>query len=195
MKNFTHKINTGLAIALTATVATLAQPQPASAQILEVVSGALGALVKSKQPQPQVIQQKVPVPVPVPAQPGRPEFSVGTNNANGNNFNLCISNCLPTGSHPAPARIPQQVVPAPAPIVQQRPIIQQQPIAQQQASVSSSTVQNGAVTGTSSTQINQQSSSQSVQNVPNIPNVPNVNIPNVNIPNTPAANLPVNLPR
>ena len=54
MNSSNLKLNTKLAmptanfvIALTATVATVAQPQPASAQILEIVSGALGGLLKS----------------------------------------------------------------------------------------------------------------------------------------------------
>lgn len=85
-----------LAIAFTATLATNAQPQTVSAQILEIAAGALNALVRSKQPQPQVIQQQVPVPLPT--APNRPEFNVGTNNANDNNLNLCISNCLPAKS-------------------------------------------------------------------------------------------------
>ncbi len=164
-------------IALTATIATVAQPQPASAQILEIVSGALGALVRSKQPQPQVIQQ--PVPVPVPVQPGRPEFSVGTNNANGNSLNLCLSNCLPAGSAPATAPSPVPVL-TPQPIVTQIPqVVQQSPIAQQQTS---STVvnQNGVVNGTATAQTNQQSSSQSA--IQNIPNYPTTNIPPVNLP-------------
>ena len=60
MKSSIRQFNPKLIIiALTATIATVAQPQPASAQILEIVSGALGALVRSKQPQPQVITQVV----------------------------------------------------------------------------------------------------------------------------------------
>ena len=127
MTNKNRKINTGLIIALTASLATISQPQPASAQILEIVSGALGGLLKSKQPQPQVIQQKVPVPVPT--APSKPDFNMATNNANGNTLNLCISNCLPPGATPAPI-IP---TPQPAPqIVQQQPVIQQVPVIRQQ---------------------------------------------------------------
>ena len=116
MTRINRKFNQGLLIALTATLATVAQPQPASANISEVVAGGLNALVRSKKPQPQVIQQRVPVPVPTPSQPRGPEFNVGTNNANGNNFNLCISNCLPSGHGTVPARYPQQVVPAQVPM-------------------------------------------------------------------------------
>lgn len=185
MKSSIRQFNPRLIIiALTATIATVAQPQPASAQILEIVSGALGALVRSKQPQPQVIQQ--PVPVPVPVQPGRPEFSVGTNNANGNSLHLCLSNCLPAGSAPAPAPVlaPQPIVTQIPQVVQHSPIAPQSPIAQQQTS---STVvnQNGVVNGTATAQTNQQSSSQSA--IQNIPNHPTTNIPPVN--------LPINLPR
>ncbi|BAZ45778.1 hypothetical protein NIES4102_28040 [Chondrocystis sp. NIES-4102] len=99
-------------VTLTATMITVAQPQPASAQLLEVAAGALNALIGSKKPQPQVIQQ--PVPVPVPTQPSRPEFSVGTNNANGNNFHFCLSNCLPSASTPVQPTIP---TPLPTPVV------------------------------------------------------------------------------
>ncbi|HEY9767334.1 MAG TPA: hypothetical protein V6C71_02360 [Coleofasciculaceae cyanobacterium] len=180
MNSSIRQFNPGLIIiALTATIATVAQPQPASAQILEVVSGALNALVRSKQPQPQVIQQ--PVPVPTPVTPGRPEFNVGTNNANGNSLNLCLSNCLPAGSAPAPAPVL-----APQPIVTQIPqVVPQSPIAQQQTS---STVvnHNGVVNGTATAQTDQQSSSQSAT-VQNIPNYPTTNISPVN--------LPINLPR
>ncbi|MEM7593528.1 MAG: hypothetical protein AAF383_18780 [Cyanobacteria bacterium P01_A01_bin.83] len=167
MTNKNRKFNTGLIIAVTASLATIAQPQPASAQILEIVSGALGGLLKSKQPQPQVIQQKVPVPVP--AAPSKPDFNMATNNANGNTLNLCISNCLPPGATPAPQVVQQR------PVIQQAPVIRQQPVAQQQTS-STVVQQNSAVNGTG--QVSQQSSSQSatVQNIPN-------------------ANLPINLPR
>ena len=175
MTNLNRKLNTGLIVALTATLATVAQPQPASAQILEIVSGALGGLLKSKQPQPQVIQQKVPVPVPT--APSKPDFNLGTNNANGNTLNLCISNCLPPGAAPAPIiRAPQpapQIVQQPA-VIQQPRVVQQQPVVQQQTS--SSVVQQNGV-GNATSQVSQQSSVQSTtaQNVP--------------------SNLPINLPR
>ncbi|MEL7409816.1 MAG: hypothetical protein AAFN00_23250, partial [Cyanobacteria bacterium J06558_2] len=108
MTNFNRKLTTGLIIALTASVATVAQPQPASAQILDIVTGALGGLLKSKRPQPQVVPQRVPVPVPT--APKAPNFNVGTNNANGNTLNLCISNCLPAGSAPAPNYPAPQII-------------------------------------------------------------------------------------
>lgn len=115
-------------VTLTATMITVAQPQPASAQLLEVAAGALNALIGSKKPQPQVVQQPVPVPVPVPTQPSRPEFSVGTNNANGNNFHFCLSNCLPSASTPVQPTIPTPLA-SPVVIPQQNitPPIAQQP--------------------------------------------------------------------
>lgn len=156
MKSSIIKFNAGLAITLTTTLSTVALPQPASAQILDIAAGALNALIRSKQPQPQVIQQQVPVPVPTPTQPNGPEFNVGTNNANGNTLNLCISNCLPNGAPSLPSGIYQP--PAPATIVQQRPIVQQQGT----VSSSSSTVvqQNNAASGISTVQNTQQSSIQ-----------------------------------
>ena len=186
MKGF-NKLNTGLLVALTATVATVAQPQPASAQLLEVAAGALNALVRSRQPQPQVIQQRVPVPVPTPTGP---RYDVGTNNANGNSLNVCLSSCLPTGSAPAPipARVPQQIPQQMPQVVRQAPVMPQQmpqaPVVQQQTS-GSVVRQSSGGTNTATTQINQQSSSQSavVQNVPNPAAV-----------NVPAANLPANMP-
>ena len=166
MTNFSRRLNAGLLIAFTATVATVTRPQPASAQLLEVVGGAINALVKSKQPQPQVVQQRVPVPVPA-----GPELSLGTNNANGNNLHLCISNCLPPGSTPAPAlQMPQpvapQVIQQPR-VIQQPQIVRQAPVVRQQTS---GTVvrQNSGVPGAGVVQTNQQSSQSAiVQNTPN----------------------------
>lgn len=143
MKTLNRQFNTGLVVAF-ATIATVAQPRPASAQILEAVGGAINAIIGGNKPQPQVIQQRVPVPVPT-----GPQFDVGTNNANGNSLNLCISNCLPPGSIPAPVGVPQQI---PQVIQQQRPVlhapIQQAPVQRQtsntvvQQSNQSATVQN-----------------------------------------------------
>lgn len=172
MSNLKRKFYpSSIIITLTATIMTVAQPQPASAQLLEVAAGALNALIGSKNPQPQVIQQ--PVPVPVPMQPSRPEFSVGTNNANGNNFHFCLSNCLPSASNPAPTPtvIPQQTFPTPMPtpmVVPQQGVTA--PIAQQQnnSSVTSGTIvnPNSSLPGMATSQTTQQSSSQSatVQN-------------------------------
>jgi|GEM_PF-2711444 len=137
MNNSTRKFNTGLAIALTATIATVAQPQPASAQILDIAAGVLNTIVGNRQPQqpPQIIQQQVPVPINT-----GPEFNVGTNNANGNNLNLCVSNCLPPGASSSHT----------VGVSQPRPVVQQAPVVQQQ----------GQGTVTSTTQVTQQSSVQ-----------------------------------
>ena len=153
---FNRQLNTGLFVALTAISATVARPQPADAQILEAVGGALNAIIGSKKPQPQVIQQRVPVPVPV--QPNGPEFNVGTNNANGNSLNLCLSNCLPNGSAPVARPVPQVV---------QQPVSVPAPIQQQ----------------TSGTVVQQSNQSATVQNVPNRPtvNIPPVSLP-INLP-------------
>lgn len=163
MKTSNRQFNSGLVVAF-ATIATVIQPRPASAQILEAVGGAVNAILGTNKPQPQIIQQRVPVPVP-----SGPQFDVGTNNANGNSLNLCISNCLPPGSIPAPVRVPQ---PVPQVIQQHRPVvqapIQQAPIQQQ----------------TSSTVVQQSNQSASVQNTPNRPTV-----------NIPPVSVPVNLPR
>ncbi len=172
MKKINRGLNTGFAIALIATTSTLMQTKPASAQILDIAAGALNALVRSKQPQPQIIQQQVPVPVPTPSNP---DLNIGTNNANGNNFNLCISNCLPNSptanpnpvNYPAtvPVQMPQQI--APSPIAQQ-----------QQQSLSSTTVmsQNGSLP-------------------PGVVPQPQVLPPNRPTLNIPPIGLPVNLPR
>jgi hypothetical protein len=167
MKTLNHQFDTKIAIAI-ATVITLAQPQAASAQILEAIGGAINAIVGSDQPQPQVIQQSVPVPVPT-----GPQFDVGTNNANGNSLNLCISNCLPPGSTPAPIGLPQ-----PVPQVVQQPISASVPI-QQQTSAPAPIQQQ-----TSSTVVQQSNQSAAVQNIPNRPTV-----------NIPPVSLPINLPR
>lgn len=157
MKTLNRQMNAGLVVAF-ATIATIAQPQAASAQILEAVGGALNAIIGSKKPQPQVIQQRVPVPVPT-----GPQFDVGTNNANGNSLNLCISNCLPPGSIPAPVYAPQPV-PQPVPQVVQQP----QPVPVQQQT---------------NTVVQQSNQSATVQNVPNRPTVsiPPISLP-INLP-------------
>ena len=157
MNNYIGKFNLGLVIILTTTLTTIARPQPASAQILEIAAGALNALIRSKQPpQPQVIQQ--PVPVPVPTQPNGPEFNVGTNNGNGNTLNLCVSNCLPTGAPSTLNGVYQP--PVPATIVQQRPVVQQQGVS---TSTSATVVQQNGGVGTTSIQTTQQSAAGSVQ--------------------------------
>ena len=115
MKGNNWKLNHALAIALTVSISPLASAQPASAQLLEIATGALNALTGKRQ-QPQIIRQPVPIP-----NTNR-NLSVGTNNLNGNNFNFCISGCLPNPvaataqqpqypvfpSRPVPVGIPQQ---------------------------------------------------------------------------------------
>lgn len=61
MKSIDRKLSNSLNIAITISIGTLAQAQPASAQLLEIATGALNALT-GNQPQPQVIQQPVPLP-------------------------------------------------------------------------------------------------------------------------------------
>ena len=108
MKSINQKLGTGLAIALTVSISTLAQAQPASAQLLEIAAGALNALTGNRQ-QPQVIRQPVPLPS------SNRNFRFGTNNLNGNNFNFCFSGCLPNTAAATPQQ-PQYPVFPPRPI-------------------------------------------------------------------------------
>ena len=108
MKGINWKLNHTLAIALTVSVSTIASAQPASAQLLEIATGALNALTGNKQ-QPQVIRQSVPIPTT------HRNLSFGTNNLNGNNFNFCISGCLPNATATTPQQ-PQYPVFPPRPL-------------------------------------------------------------------------------
>ncbi len=101
MKGIDRKLGTGLTIVFTVSIGTLAQAQPASAQFLEIATGALNAITGNK-PQPQIIQQPVPLPTT------HRNLRVGTNNLNGNNFNFCISGCLPNTATatPQPSQYP-----------------------------------------------------------------------------------------
>lgn len=102
--------NKGLAIklAVTSTIAItcLVPAQPASAQILELASGALSifnSLTGKSKPQPQ----PAPPPVVIPQRPMPapiPDFTVGADNLNGNTINLCISGCLPNATQAIPPR-------------------------------------------------------------------------------------------
>ncbi|MGD1921720.1 MAG: hypothetical protein ACFCAD_24215 [Pleurocapsa sp.] len=56
MKSSIFGSNMVLAIAFTITLATVAQPQTASEQILEIAASALNAVFRSRQPQSQVIE-------------------------------------------------------------------------------------------------------------------------------------------
>ncbi len=108
MKGLNWKLNHTLAIALTVTISTIASAQTASAQLLEIATGALNALTGNRQ-QPQIIRQ----PVPIPSTHRNLNF--GTNNLNGNNFNFCISGCLPNPVAASPQQ-PQYPVFPPRPV-------------------------------------------------------------------------------
>ncbi|HEY9771325.1 MAG TPA: hypothetical protein V6C71_23005 [Coleofasciculaceae cyanobacterium] len=99
---------------------SLAPAQPASAQILELATGALSILNSVIGPKPQSAPQPVAPPVVIPQQtiPSSPDFTVGAGNFNGNSLNLCVSGCLPNGT-PANAPIPNTVVNTFPPAVQQ----------------------------------------------------------------------------
>ena len=104
-------------IASLITIGTLVPIQPASAQLLELATGALtilNSVTRSSQP-----QQTPPQPVAPQANPQQPalvnpKFTMGTKSLNGNQINICISNCLPAGS----PVYPPGVVFQPAPIAQ-----------------------------------------------------------------------------
>lgn len=88
MQNHHKKLTTLSIIAISVSISTISIPQPASAQVLELATGALNALLN-----------RPPKPLP------NHNFSFGTNNANGNNFNLCLFPCTP-GSIPSAVRFP-----------------------------------------------------------------------------------------
>ncbi len=110
-----------------ASMTTFVPVQPASAQILELATGALG-LVNSvfgksnSQPTPQPVAPVI-IPQQQTAPPLTPDMKVGAGNFNGNSLNLCISGCLPNSSRT------QAIVPRvnsvntfpPSPIVQPAP--------------------------------------------------------------------------
>jgi hypothetical protein len=85
-----------------ASMTTFVPVQPASAQILELATGALG-LVNSvfgksnSQPTPQPVAPVI-IPQQSTAPPLTPDMKVGAGNFNGNTLNLCISGCLPNSS-------------------------------------------------------------------------------------------------
>ena len=98
MKSLNHKLNTGIAIAITVTIGNLVQAKPASAQLLELATGALNILgLRGQQAPPQFIPQP-------PLQPHNRTFTLGTENFNGNTLNLSFSGCLPnaTAVRPTP---------------------------------------------------------------------------------------------
>lgn len=95
MKGLNNKLNQGLAIAIAVTIGNLAQAQPASAQLLELATGALNILGIRGQQAPQFIPQQ-------PPQPQNRSLTLGTENFNGNTLNLCFTGCLPTATRPTP---------------------------------------------------------------------------------------------
>jgi hypothetical protein len=91
MKRINQKITTTVALVLTIGASTLASPQPAEAQVLELATGALNALFNRP-------------PKPIPNQ----NYAFGTSNLNGNNFNFCLFPCTPGIGQPS---IPQAIRP------------------------------------------------------------------------------------
>ena len=111
-----NTVSTRLTITSLIITSTLVSAQPASAQILELATGALSILnsVTGNSQSQQARQQVAPPPVRPQQLPANPKFNVGAGNLNGNKINLCISNCLPVGSNVNP---PGAVV-QPAPTAQ-----------------------------------------------------------------------------
>ncbi len=97
MKELHNKLNTGLMIALMVTLGNLVQAKPASAQLLELATGALNILgIRGQQATQQFIPQQ-------PLQPQNRTFTLGTENFNGNTINLCFTGCLPNlATRPTP---------------------------------------------------------------------------------------------
>ena len=109
MKELHNKLNTGLAIALMVTLGNLVQAKPASAQLLELATGALNILgIRGQQATQQFIPQQ-------PLQPQNRTFTLGTENFNGNTLNLCFTGCLPNlATRPTPP--PAVFTPQPSPV-------------------------------------------------------------------------------
>ncbi len=98
-----------MAIAITVTIGNLVQAQPASAQLLELATGALNILgVRGQQAAQQFIPQQ-------PLQPQNRTFTLGTENFNGNTLNLCFSGCLPNATATRPTPPPPVFTPQPRP--------------------------------------------------------------------------------
>ncbi len=110
MKSLERTVNFGFALALTLTLSQLVSPQPASAQIFDLLSGAYNLLSGNKdQSTPQPIIQPQPIPQ-------NRNFTLGTSNFNGNTMNLCLSGCVPNASAPVEVPVPNSFPPAPAPV-------------------------------------------------------------------------------
>ncbi len=110
MKDLHNKFNQGLTIAITVTLGNLAQTQPASAQLLELATGALNILgIRGQQAAQQFIPQQ-------PIQPQNRTFTLGTENFNGNTLNLCFTGCLPNVAATRPTPPPSIFTPQPRPV-------------------------------------------------------------------------------
>jgi|GEM_PF-2839096 len=93
--------------------------QPASAQLLELATGALSILnsVAGQSNQSNSQQQTPPIAIGQQSIPSSPlsngKFDVGTDNFSGNTINFCISACFPQGSQPVtqpPVAVPPNSV-------------------------------------------------------------------------------------
>lgn len=93
MNKINPKITATIFLALITT--SIATPQKADAQVLELATGALNAIFNRP-------------PKPIPNQ----NYTFGTNNLNSNNFNLCLLPCTP-GIGSSPIRLPILGSPAP----------------------------------------------------------------------------------
>ncbi|MDJ0569170.1 MAG: hypothetical protein QNJ53_08980 [Pleurocapsa sp. MO_192.B19] len=107
MNSINKTLTIKLAVASTVALSTLVPAQPASAQLLELATGALSifnSITGKSNPQPAP-QQAPPVVIPQQSIPRpSPNLNAGTGNLNGNTINLCISNCLPSGTQAIPPR-------------------------------------------------------------------------------------------
>jgi hypothetical protein len=99
MNKLNQKLTATVALALTVGASTLAAPQPASAQVLELAGAALGAIFNRP-------------PKPIPNQ----SYAFGTSNLNGNNFNFCLFPCTPGIGQPSvrPTVPPTGMIPSPS---------------------------------------------------------------------------------
>ncbi|MBE9168775.1 hypothetical protein IQ238_15080 [Pleurocapsales cyanobacterium LEGE 06147] len=125
MKSIHHnkKLTASLAIALTVSISTFSTPQPASAQILQLATGAMNALF-NRPPKPLANRN----------------YTFGANNLNGNTFNLCLFPCTP-GGMPSPVRFPVGQVPS----VSSRAISPQGSFSQSRVSTQTGTLPPGVV--------------------------------------------------
>jgi hypothetical protein len=118
MKNIYKLLTINLVVA---SITAFVPAQPASAQLLELATGALSILNSvtgnsNSQPTPQPV---APVIIPqqstAPAPPLTPNIKAGAGNFNGNTLNLCISGCLPNGTQTlSPGVAPVNPFPAPS---------------------------------------------------------------------------------